>query len=70
MWKSDKMGPSLSEIRRRSWQALVNELGYPRATKFTLPYKPGRGDYVRDREEFLNGITIETIRDDILQNKS
>ena len=51
------MGPSLPYIRQRGWQALVKELGYAGATKFILLYEPGRGDYVRDREEFLKGIT-------------
>jgi hypothetical protein len=34
-----------------------------------LLYEPGRGDYVRERKDFLKEITIEKVREGILKNK-
>jgi len=33
-----------------------------------LLYEPGRGNYVQDRREFLKGITVEKVKDDILES--
>ena len=52
---------TLSEIRNKGWEALVKELGYADATKFILQFESGLGDYTKDRQKFLNGISLENI---------
>jgi hypothetical protein len=40
---------------------LQKELGLDGMARFLRTYRPGSGDYTRDRHKWLNGITIEQI---------
>lgn len=55
----------LPELRRRGFAALVRELGAANALRFLHLYAPGQGDYTRERERWLSGLTIEQIEEEI-----
>jgi hypothetical protein len=63
------MNNTLSEIRIKGWKALVKELGYAGATKFILQFENGLGDYTKDRQKLLNGISLENIFEEIKEKK-
>lgn len=47
------------ELRRRGLEVLIRELGYSNAMRFMLQYDTGRGDYTKERCEFLPDWTVE-----------
>jgi hypothetical protein len=62
--------PSLPELRRRGFDALVRELGAANALRFLHLYGAGHGDYTHDRDRWLSGLTIEQIEEEIRRMKS
>ena len=60
---------SLPELRKRGFEALVRELGPANALRFLHLFDAGRGDYTRDREQWLGGFTIEQVDDEIRRLK-
>jgi len=60
---------TLAEIRIKGWEALVKELGYAGATKFILQYETGAGDYTKERQKLLNGVSLENILAEIKGRK-
>lgn len=56
---------TLPELRRRGFEALVRELGPANALRFLHLYAPGQGDYTRERDRWLSGLTIEQIEEEI-----
>ena len=61
--------PGLAEIRRRGFEALVRELGVASALRFLHLYGAGHGDYTRDRDQWLSGLTIEQVEAEIAKMK-
>ena len=59
----------LPELRRRGFEALVRELGTANAIRFLHLHRTGSGDYTRDRERWLEGLTIEKVEEEIRQMK-
>ncbi len=57
--------PSLPELRRRGFEALVRELGAADALRFLHLYGTGHGDYTHDRDQWLSGLTVEQIEEEI-----
>lgn len=57
--------PGLPELRRRGFEVLVRELGAANALRFLHLYGTGQGDYTRDRDRWLSGLTIEQIEEEI-----
>jgi hypothetical protein len=55
----------LPELRSRGFEVLVRELGVANAIRFLHLYGTGTGDYTRDREKWLAGLTIEQIEEEI-----
>jgi hypothetical protein len=49
------------ELRRRGLEVLIRELGYSNAMRFMLQYDTGRGDYTKERYEFLPDWTVEEL---------
>jgi hypothetical protein len=47
------------ELRRRGLEVLIRELGYSNAMRFMLQYDTGRGDYTKERYQFLPDWTVE-----------
>lgn len=41
------------ELLADDWRALVKELGLADALRYKALFQPGKGDYVREREEFF-----------------
>ena len=56
---------TLPELKRRGFEVLVRELGAANALRFLHLYAPGRGDYTRDSDQWLSGLTIEQIEEEI-----
>jgi hypothetical protein len=61
--------PGLPELRKRGFEALVRELGAANAVRFLHLYSTGHGDYTRDRDRWLSGLTIEQIEEEIRKMK-
>lgn len=49
------------EIREEGFRVLVKGLGAAGAVNFLRQFEGGSGDYTREREKLLNGITIDEI---------
>ncbi|MBI4604527.1 MAG: hypothetical protein HY721_21405 [Planctomycetes bacterium] len=47
------------ELLADGWRALVKELGLGEALRYKALFQPGRGDYVREREQFLGHLTLQ-----------
>jgi len=62
--------PSLPELRKRGFEALVRELGAANALRFLHLCGSGHGDYTRDRDRWLSGLTIEQIDEEISRMKA
>ena len=56
---------TLPELRRRGFEVLVRELGAANALRFLHLYAPGQGDYTRERDRWLSGLTSEQIEQEI-----
>ena len=56
---------SLPELKKSGFEVLVRELGAANALRFFHLHETSRGDYTRDHEAWLSGLTIEQIEDEI-----
>ena len=50
---------SPAQIRRQGLEALVKVLGPVGMVRFLQQFDTGSGDYTRDREQWLKGVTVE-----------
>jgi hypothetical protein len=62
--------PSLPELRKRGFEALVRELGAANALRFLHLCGVGHGDYTHDRDQWRSGLTIEQIEEEIQRMKA
>ena len=62
--------PTLPELRRRGFEALVRALGAANALRFLHLCGTGHGDYTRDRDQWLSGLTVEQIEEEIRRMKA
>jgi hypothetical protein len=58
-----------SEISRRGYQALIQELGYAGAARFLLRFESGSGDYTKDRHQGLDRLTMDDFRSFVRQKR-
>lgn len=58
-----------SEISRRGYQALIQELGYAGAARFLLKFESGSGDYTKDRHQWLEPVTMQDFRTFVRQKR-
>lgn len=58
-----------SEISRRGYQALIQELGYAGAARFLLRFESGSGDYTKDRHQWLDQLTMNDFRNHVQQKR-
>jgi hypothetical protein len=58
-----------SEISRRGYQALIQELGYAGAARFLLRFESGCGDYTKQRHQGLEKLTMDDFRSFVCQKK-
>ena len=60
---------SLRELRREGVQALLDRLGPAGTMRFLQDFDAGYGDYTRDRRQWLDGLTVEEIKQEIERRK-
>lgn len=53
--------PTADELRRRGFEALAGALGPVGTVRFLQQFDAGRGDYARDREQWLNEPSVEDV---------
>ena len=58
-----------SEISRRGYQALIQELGYAGAARFLLRFESGSGDYTKERHQGLDPVTMDDFRSFVRQKR-
>ncbi|MGB3507758.1 MAG: hypothetical protein WBA93_00625 [Microcoleaceae cyanobacterium] len=58
------------ELRRKGYQALVDNLGQINTIRFLQQVGWGHGDYTKEREELLKGVTREQFLPDIQRIKN
>jgi hypothetical protein len=56
------MPRTLDEIRRRGLEALRRELGRAGLVRFVQQFETGRGDYARERREWVDSVSLEELR--------
>jgi len=59
-----------SEIRVRGFEILLRELGAAGAVRFMQQYESGRGDYTRDRRNWLTEKSVRELAEAMRQQKS
>lgn len=50
---------SISEIARRATRILFNEMGVVDTIRFLNQFSIGEGNYTKDREKWLGGISLD-----------
>ncbi len=56
---------SLREIRQEGIQALLDRLGPAGTVRFLQQYELGPGNYTKGRHQWLDGVTIDEVVEDI-----
>ncbi len=60
---------NLAEVREEGFRALVKGLGTVGTVNFLRQFEGGSGDYTRERDDLLEGITIDEIARRIRERK-
>jgi hypothetical protein len=58
------------EIRREGLAALLERLGPAGTIRFLQQYEPGSGDYTKERHDWLDGLSVDDIVEDIQRRRS
>lgn len=58
------------ELTRKGFKALVDALGYADAVRFIKQFELGSGDYTKERQQWLDKMSLEDIWADIQQRQS
>ena len=58
-----------NEIVEQGYQALVDSLGVVDAIRFIQYFSPGKGDYTRERDQWLEQKTLDDVLQDLEQFK-
>lgn len=53
------------ELRRAGIRALIDRLGLSGTVRFLQQFDAGYGDYTREREQWLSGLTVDDIVQDV-----
>ena len=53
------------EIQREGWQALVDKLGMTDALRLLVLFVPGKGDYIKERQEIFKDKTFDELYDEL-----
>ena len=51
----------LSELNRQATELLVCEMGIADALRFLSQFGSGSGDYTKERDQWLDGLTLQQI---------
>ncbi len=54
------------ELRRRGFEALAAALGTVGTVRFLQQFDAGRGDYARDREQWLHEPSVEDVAQGVI----
>jgi hypothetical protein len=57
------------EIAVKGFEALVDKLGPGGALQFIHQFEKGRGDYTKERQKILKGLTLRKLRTELLPKK-
>lgn len=60
----------ISEISRRATHILFKEMGVVDTIRFLNQFSTGRGDYTKDREQWLGDISLDDAIAQIREDKS
>ena len=60
---------TLMQIRSAGLAALARELGPVGMVRFLQQYETGKGDYSRDRHEWLDDLDAKTIANEMLESR-
>ena len=55
----------LAEVTARGTEVLIRELGVVDALRFLNHFRPGSGDYTKERGQWLNNLSLEQIVSEI-----
>jgi len=66
--RSSKTTPA--QIRERGIEALAKALGPVGMARFLQQFEMGSGDYTRDREEWLKGLTVDQVVGEIKRRRA
>lgn len=58
------------EIRKKGLDALNNALGPVGMIRFLQQYESGSGDYTKDRNQWLNDVSIDSVVEEISNKKN
>lgn len=58
------------ELTRKGFKALIDALGYVDAIRFIKQFDLGSGDYTKERQQWLDPLSLEDIWTDIQQRQS
>jgi len=61
---------TLAEINRLGYRALIDSLGFDGAIKFLRQFDSGEGDYTKQRQQWLDKLTLEDIVADIERRRT
>jgi hypothetical protein len=53
---------TITELKRKGFQALVDTLGYVDAIRFLRQYDLGQGDYTQERHQWLDPLTLNDFK--------
>jgi len=56
---------TLDEIRKTGIDALINALGPVDMARFLQQFENGKGDYTRDRKQWLEDLTVDQVLKEI-----
>jgi hypothetical protein len=56
------MPRTLDEIRRKGLEVLRRELGRSGLIRFLQQFEAGKGDYTRERREWVDNVSLEELR--------
>jgi hypothetical protein len=57
------------EIAVKGFEALVERLGPGGALQFIRQFEKGRGDYTKERQKILRGLSLRKLRAELLPKK-
>jgi len=55
----------LSELNRQATELLVREMGIADALRFLSQFSSGSGDYTKERDQWLDDLTLQQITSEI-----
>jgi len=58
-----------NEIVVKGFEALVEKLGPGGAVQFIHQFEKGRGDYTKERQKILRGLTLQKLRAELSPKK-